>query len=228
MSLSTCPKCGSIFDNHSRWGTKKFCSTSCANSRGVRSAETRRKISNSLKEFRCTEEGKALEYKISNTTKNKFSKSKILCECCGKVISKRNKYNKCQECYFTSGDFENVVGNYSRFIKTRVWCDYLNKSVLLHSGLELNYYKWLMMNNTIWSRPSYLSYRDDKGKLHKYFPDFYLPNEDKYIEVKGYFWNNDIDKMTWVLEQNNIDLIILMKKDIRAINDSIKARLQVL
>lgn len=31
--MLNCPKCGSIFDEYSKWGPKKFCSRKCANSR---------------------------------------------------------------------------------------------------------------------------------------------------------------------------------------------------
>ena len=31
--IVNCPKCGTEFDNKSKWGTRKFCSRSCANSR---------------------------------------------------------------------------------------------------------------------------------------------------------------------------------------------------
>ena len=33
MALSICPKCNTEFDNYSKWGAKKYCSRSCANSR---------------------------------------------------------------------------------------------------------------------------------------------------------------------------------------------------
>lgn len=33
MSMINCPRCGNEFNNYSKWGEKKFCSRSCANSR---------------------------------------------------------------------------------------------------------------------------------------------------------------------------------------------------
>ena len=33
------------------------------------------------------------------------------------------------------------------------------------------------------------------GKEHKYTPDFYLPKENIYLEIKGYWWGDDKRKM---------------------------------
>lgn len=39
-------------------------------------------------------------------------------------------------------------------------------------------------------------------KLHHYTPDFYLPKFDLFIEIKGFWWNGDKDKMKCVFSQN--------------------------
>jgi hypothetical protein len=36
----------------------------------------------------------------------------------------------------------------------------------------------------------------------RYTPDFYLAEVDRYIEIKGYWWGNDQEKMKVVFEQN--------------------------
>lgn len=40
-------------------------------------------------------------------------------------------------------------------------------------------------------------------KDKSYAPDFYLPDYNLYLEVKGYWWGNDKDKMKAVLEQHD-------------------------
>ena len=52
---------------------------------------------------------------------------------------------------------------------------------------------------------------DDKEK--SYTPDFYLPDEDLYIEVKGHWWGNDKNKMKAVLEQHQDKRIVIVEKD---------------
>lgn len=46
--MINCPKCDTPFEEKSKWGIKKFCSRSCANSR-IHSNDTRDKIGNSLR-----------------------------------------------------------------------------------------------------------------------------------------------------------------------------------
>ena len=48
--ITNCPKCGTEFENKTKWGTRKFCSRSCSNSR-ERPDSVRQKISNSVKTY---------------------------------------------------------------------------------------------------------------------------------------------------------------------------------
>ena len=43
--IISCPKCQTKFDNFSKWGPKQFCSRACANSRGPRSDDFKKKVS---------------------------------------------------------------------------------------------------------------------------------------------------------------------------------------
>ena len=55
--------------------------------------------------------------------------------------------------------------------------------------------------NILWIRNQYLNYFiNDVKKI--YNPDFYLPELDEYIEVKGYFSDKDKIKMDAVIDQN--------------------------
>lgn len=78
----------------------------------------------------------------------------------------------------------------------------------------------LTENNIEWKRCDRFKYIDNKNKLHYYTPDFYLPKYDVYLDPKNdYLINNinpilkfrDTDKIKWVMEQNNIKIIILDK-----------------
>lgn len=78
---------------------------------------------------------------------------------------------------------------------------------------------WLTKNNVIWIRRVYLSYtRDNKSRT--YTPDFYLPEFDLYLEVKGYFSQADKEKLRCVVEQNNVKLILVLDKHIKQIRDT--------
>lgn len=57
---------------------------------------------------------------------------------------------------------------------------------------------------------------EESGKNHLYFPDFYLPEIDLYIEVKGYQRDRDLDK--WASLDN---LIVLKEKEINMLKNNI-------
>lgn len=57
-------------------------------------------------------------------------------------------------------------------------------------------------------------YIDNNGKTHTYTPDFYLPDYNLVLEVKGHWWGNDKQKMKWVREQNPNSNIVIIDKDI--------------
>lgn len=56
------------------------------------------------------------------------------------------------------------------------------------------------------------------GKVKRYSPDFYLPEYDVYLEIKGYWWGNDREKMDLVIKQNpNVKIVIVEKDDYKRI-----------
>lgn len=83
---------------------------------------------------------------------------------------------------------------------TVVYYDSLNNgTVRFRSKLELKFAKMLDRLGEKWMY-EYKSfpYMDKNGKRRNYTPDFYLPDKDKYIEVKGYEKEDDqykIDKL---------------------------------
>lgn len=55
-------------------------------------------------------------------------------------------------------------------------------------------------------------YKCTNGVTRRYTPDFYLKDFDMYIEVKGYWWGNDKEKVNSVLNSHNINLKVLNDK----------------
>jgi len=62
-----------------------------------------------------------------------------------------------------------------------------------------------------WSRdPSMkIEYRTQRLRLRNYIPDFYLPEHDIYIEVKGYWTDAAKWKMKDVMQRNPGKILIL-------------------
>lgn len=95
--------------------------------------------------------------------------------------------------------------------------------IKLDSSYEYILAKSLTENNIQWERPSYFIWEDDKQVLHRYYPDFYLPEFDVYLDPKNdYLINNvnprfgitDIEKIEKVELQNNIKIFILNKNEL--------------
>lgn len=85
---------------------------------------------------------------------------------------------------------------------------------------ELRFSKILNIIDENWIKPTtgnkkcIFKWIDDEGIKHTYTPDFYSPKLKKYFEIKGYWWGNDKRKMELVLEQNNINIEIIQKKEL--------------
>lgn len=50
------------------------------------------------------------------------------------------------------------------------------------------------------------------NKIRSYSPDFYLPEFDVYLEIKGYWWGRDREKMDLVLSQYPDKKIVIVEK----------------
>ena len=81
--------------------------------------------------------------------------------------------------------------------------------IKFHGNWELNFYKWCETNNVTCIRNSQGFPYIWKGN-RTYFPDFYLPVEDVFVEVKGY--KTDRDSAKW--DQFPKTLIKIFKSDI--------------
>lgn len=88
------------------------------------------------------------------------------------------------------------------------------KNITLDSQWEVDFAIWLDENKIIWERPNKGFEYNYKDKKHIYYPDFYLPQLDIYVEVKGY--KREKDEYKWKSLNN---LIVLLSKDIKKIKD---------
>lgn len=100
-----------------------------------------------------------------------------------------------------------------------------NKGILyndtkLDSSYEVEVAKSLDANNVRWIRPKRIKYITPSGCSHYYTSDFYLPDYDIYLDPKNDFLieninpstgYKDTDKITWVMQQHSIKILILNK-----------------
>jgi len=116
------------------------------------------------------------------------------------------------------------------YVKTRyyeIFCPHDNKNVKVQGTWELKYAEYLNKNKINWARPKtrILYTLFDGDYSHSYFADFYLPESDTFIEIKGHWWKSkdgrvdDKRKMKCVLEQNqDKNIIILTLSELKVLN----------
>lgn len=95
--------------------------------------------------------------------------------------------------------------------------------IKLDSQYEFIVANELDINSIKWERPTYFLWEDSNGLTHRYYPDFYLPEYNVYLDPKNdYLINNvsarfgitDVEKIEKVQQQNNVRIIILDKNNL--------------
>lgn len=83
------------------------------------------------------------------------------------------------------------------------------KGILLDSSWELALAKRLDELNIKWYRPDPIPWVDEEGITHNYFPDFYLPEHNKYLDPKNKHAIKVQEKKLKILltQYKNIDII---------------------
>lgn len=156
-----------------------FCSRECA-----QTFLSRKRIQNG---WIMTEDHKE---KIANTLRNKPRKKYTnICEACGKEYthndSQKARNKTCSK--ICARDLMSI--NASVGVLKRSSIQYLNpftnKNVVLQSSWEVEVADWLGDNDIVWIRPKAVPWVDSKGKTHRYYADFYLPEHDLYIDPKN-------------------------------------------
>lgn len=193
MELFICQYCGSNKTNHNSWRNHERCCSSNPN-RNYKNGMTGKKGLNQYsyakkhglpKPELSEETRKFLSEKASNYRHTDETKKKISAK-----LSVNNKGGRCKW-YEVSG--QKVQGTWERNIALK-----LN---------ELNI-KWLKLK----TNKDTLQYELD-DKIRSYTPDFYLEYCNTFLEVKGFWWGNDKNKMDAVIKQHPEVKIVIIQKD---------------
>ncbi len=197
-----CQKCKKIFEvlitknSFIKKYYNKCCSSKCAHSR-IQTEEINNKRIKKLK---------GIEYIKREIRKCKICKKKFRVKETSSQITCGNR--KCRA-KIASPKLKGKTGGYkTKSGRSKFHGGYYN-NMWMDSSWEIKFAKLLDKYNIKWERKNiYLYYNFNETKL-KYYPDFYLPIENLYIELKGYWTDKVRNKMKLVLEQNKIKLIIL-------------------
>lgn len=115
---------------------------------------------------------------VAEETKIKISKAVK-----GKTGGYREGSNKWRKCFLEKDD----------------------KKIYLDSSYELRFVKLLESFDIKWERNYRKFFYEYKEQKRNYIPDFYLPEYDLWIEVKG--WEKPIDKFKWSFFPFNLEII---------------------
>ncbi len=171
-----------------------FCNIKCSVSVRRKSEETKIKISNKLKDHFSKNKVDKFCLECNTNIKNKRSSTKFCSRSCSNIHNKsklseaRIKYLESSkhinwiDTYNISGDLIKVQGNWEKEFAIS-----LNRLGILYKR------KSVSINGT-----------------NKYTPDFYIPDYDIFIEVKGFLYEKDKYKMLKSLDNNkDMDLRII-------------------
>lgn len=175
--MNTCKKCNKKFKPQK--GLKQFCSLACRNSR-VWTKEDKLKKSTSAK----NSEKVLVANRLTERKRFRLGKTESLCLGCNTPIIHNvgtvRKYHT--ECWLKNS------GGLREGSTKKHRCEY--KGYIMDSGAEKAFaikcdqleIKWTK-NKTV-----YFEYVDIEGKVRKYYPDFYLEQSNRWVEVKGKFY----------------------------------------
>jgi hypothetical protein len=172
----TCEKCASNYETSSTWGSRRFCSRSCANSRS-RPQELRDRIGTTLTGRKSKPESilKGLETK---KLRNQL-KPKTHCIVCQEELTKSWKKTCSRECWIESKrayalkQEKHGGGHKGRY-----------KGIPCDSTYELAYLIWNLDHGIDITRACVIYSYSYKGKISSYIPDFVVEGQE--VEIKGF------------------------------------------
>lgn len=100
-------------------------------------------------------------------------------------------------------------GTWHTSVAKRMHCQYRN--VTLHGRWELAYAMYLDREGIAWKRPFDRFAYEYEERVRYYTPDFYLPDSETFVEIKGYETAKDTAKWT----QFNQKLIVLKFRELK-------------
>ena len=206
--MKICPKCNK---DHKKPG--KFCSRTCANSRGPRTNDFKNQVRLKLK---------GVPLKTETVEKMKSAKSHKLklikkCPICGNIFQTNYKTcsRVCRNALIGENSHKNENCGGARRSKRYICKNIADQQFILDSSYELQFATILNKKNLLWVKPKSFLYVDATGKTRRYHPDFYVPLLNEYFDPKNdYLAAKDALKIRLVSEQNQIKITILRLADI--------------
>ena len=200
----------------------KFCEKHCKNNNSLRNHERLCK-DNPDRQLTIFSDGKFISthkrsnaaikakengsvYVVSDETRRKLSFA---------IKQRSQEFNKINGIKISDTINKKVVeGTWHTSLAKRMHIIY--NGVDLHGTWEYKYAVYLDANNIKWIRNTKTFPYVYEGILRNYTPDFYLPNSNEYVEIKGYKTEKDSEK--WKQFPKDERLVIMLKDDLKSLN----------
>ena len=201
----------------------KYCGKECKNNNSLTQHEIRCKLNPNRIDLSYIKTGHSKGHKGGNQYTKAKQEGKILTiseETKNKIsLALKGKKQSIELRQKRSEVMKQVIKNHpesysSTNVNGRVK-HYIYNNVILDGKWELEVAKYLDNKNIKWERPKQGFEYIWNNSIHIYFPDFYLPELNYYIEVKGYQRERDLYK--WNSVEN---LIIIKQKEIEQIRNN--------
>lgn len=144
--------------------------------------------------------------KAGNTIKEKINSGILIPHWIGKKHTKESKEKMSRSASENNNGFVNC-----KYFE--VYCPFMGKNIKLQGTYEKSYAEYLNVNKINWIKDKdiNLSYKlNEDDFIHKYHPDFYLPDSDEYVEIKGYWWKSKDGRVD---DRRKMDCVILCNPD---------------
>lgn len=206
--MKTCPKC---LNSHIKPGI--FCSRQCANSRGSWSVEHKQLLREKLTGRKMNENSIRKMIASKNQTCHMDEPRATSCVICGADIGIKKRKTCSVDCYRSlcrkNSQRDGRCGGQKHTHRSRMQ-NIDGVVYVLESSFERRLANDLNRNNILWVRPNPVTYVDQTGATRRYYPDFYLPAYNVYLDPKNDFLiETDIDKIKRSAKQNKIRIFVL-------------------
>jgi len=197
--VKKCLICLKEFNSNTKPKSAKTCSSKCSHLLAESKLSPEQKLKRS----------ELAKIRISQVKRIKKPPFKLKCIICNKEF-----FHKTQNIQTCSKECRSE--NMSRKAKANPNCGgetnykrFKYKEITMDSSWEVELAQWMDDNNIKWIRDKKicLYWKDEKGDLRRYYPDFYLPDLNIYLDPKNkYLQEKDAFKLSRVKEHQTITL----------------------
>ena len=197
---------------YSKYTSGEFCSKACSKgySTSLKRSEINSKVSRTLiDKFKTGPKLSPGKVRVEKDGKALYFFEKICPECQKTFLNRKREAIYCsRKCVWASDDYKMKVSKnrieYLQSNKNVKWYsiqNLLDETIKVQGKWELEMANRLNLLCILFTRKSVKF-----ANSHLYTPDFYLPEYDLFIEVKGFIYEKDKYKMLRVVEEKQINL----------------------